>query len=112
MKNLLLLAVWLAVCVGATAATFTVTSTNDAGAGSLRQAILDANALAGADTIVFNIPDQTGGVQTIAPLTILPDVTDPVTLDGYTQSGASPNTLAVGNNAVLRIELDGSQAGP
>jgi len=35
--------------------TFTVTNTNDSGAGSLRQAILDANALGGVDTIVFNI---------------------------------------------------------
>src|SRR5215471_6308886 len=36
--------------------TFVVTNTNDSGAGSLRQAILDANANAGADTINFNIP--------------------------------------------------------
>ena len=33
-----------------------VTNTNNAGAGSLRQAILDANALGGTDTITFNIP--------------------------------------------------------
>ena len=37
------------------AATFTVTTTADSGPGSLRQAILDANASPGADTIVFNI---------------------------------------------------------
>ena len=36
-------------------ATYTVTNTNDSGAGSLRQAILDANANAGVDTIEFNI---------------------------------------------------------
>jgi hypothetical protein len=35
------------------AATFNVTTTADAGAGSLRQAILDANAAPGADTITF-----------------------------------------------------------
>ncbi|MGQ9871520.1 DUF4347 domain-containing protein [Leptodesmis sp.] len=34
--------------------TFTVTNTNDSGAGSLRQAILNANALAGTDTITFD----------------------------------------------------------
>ncbi len=37
-------------------ATFTVTNTLDSGAGSLRKAISDANASAGADTIAFNIP--------------------------------------------------------
>ncbi|MEO8497833.1 MAG: DUF4347 domain-containing protein, partial [Planctomycetota bacterium] len=36
-------------------ATFTVTNTNDSGAGSLRQAIINANGLAGTDTITFNI---------------------------------------------------------
>ncbi len=38
----------------APAATLTVTNTNDSGAGSLRQAVLDANALAGADEILFD----------------------------------------------------------
>ena len=37
-------------------ATYTVTNTSNTGAGSLRQAITDANANAGADTIVFAIP--------------------------------------------------------
>ena len=43
--------------------TFTVTSTADTGAGSLRQAITDANNHAGSDTIAFDIPGS--GVQTI-----------------------------------------------
>src|SRR4051794_3929785 len=34
-------------------ATFAVTNTNDSGSGSLRQAILDANAAPGADQITF-----------------------------------------------------------
>ena len=87
-------------------ATFTVVNTNDSGPGSLRQAILDANAAAFADSIAFSIGG--GGVQTIAPLSALPDITDRLTIDGYSQPGASPNTLAVGNNAALRIQLDGS----
>jgi hypothetical protein len=89
-------------------ATYTVTNTNDSGPGSLRQAILDANASPGADTIAFNIPGQ--GVQTISPLTPLPPLTDDagVTIDGYTQPNASPNTLVAGDNAVLLIEIDGS----
>jgi hypothetical protein len=39
----------------ATAATYTVMNTNDSGDGSLRQAIIDANASAEADTIVFDM---------------------------------------------------------
>ncbi|MBS0657620.1 MAG: hypothetical protein JSR82_05145 [Verrucomicrobia bacterium] len=41
-------------CGTAAAATFTVSNVNDSGPGSLRQAVLDANANAGADTIVFD----------------------------------------------------------
>lgn len=36
------------------AATFTVVNTSDSGSGSLRQAIIDANANAGPDTITFD----------------------------------------------------------
>jgi hypothetical protein len=63
-----------------------VTNTNDAGTGSLRQAILSANANPGKDTITFNIPG--GGVHTIMPVTLLPKLTDPVVIDGYTQPGS------------------------
>lgn len=95
---------------GAEAATYIVTTTNDSGAGSLRQAILDANATDGVDDVIeFDIP--AAGVQTITPLTSLPSITDPVILDGYTQTGASPNTLAIGSDAVLLIEIDGTTAG-
>jgi hypothetical protein len=45
---------------------------------------------------------------TIAPSAALPTVTDTLVLDGYTQPGASANSLAVGDNAVLKIVLDGS----
>ncbi len=88
---------------------FTVVNTNDSGAGSLRQAILNANANAGVtDRITFCIPGT--GVHTISLLSSLPTITDPVIIDGYSQPGASPNTLAVGDNAVLLIELDGTSA--
>ena len=92
------------------AATFTVTKTNDSGAGSLRQAILDANANPGLDTIAFNIAGT--GTHTIQPTSALPLITDPVIIVGYTQPGASPNTNGpgLGTNAVLKIELDGSIA--
>ena len=73
--------------LAATATTYTVTTTADSGAGSLRQAILDANTNAGADTIAFDIPGS--GVHTITPLTALPAITQSLTIDGYTQTGAS-----------------------
>ncbi|MBX6313982.1 MAG: DUF11 domain-containing protein, partial [Isosphaeraceae bacterium] len=91
-------------------ATFTVVNTADSGPGSLRQAILEANAAAGADAIAFNIPGA--GVRTIALTSALPEITGPVTIDGYTQPGARPNTQAVGNDAVLLIELNGFDVVP
>jgi parallel beta-helix repeat protein len=70
----------------ASAATFTVTSTADtSAAGTLRWAIGQANASAGADTIAFNIAGS--GVRTIAPTSALPAITAAVTIDGATQAG-------------------------
>ncbi|HBJ36743.1 MAG TPA: hypothetical protein DDZ51_18705, partial [Planctomycetaceae bacterium] len=74
-------------------ATFTVTNTNDSGAGSLRQAILDANALAGHDTITFNIAG--GGVHTINLSSILPTITDQVTINAATESDYAGTPLIV-----------------
>ena len=45
--------------------TYTVTNTNDSGANSLRQAILNANGSGGLDTISFNIPGA--GLHTYCP---------------------------------------------
>jgi len=106
----LLLALVL-VASTASANTYTVTSTADSGAGSLRQAILDANANPGADTIAFAIVGT--GPHTIAPTSALPIVTGSVTIDGYTQSGSSANTnpTSQGLNTVLKIEIDGTSAG-
>jgi parallel beta-helix repeat protein len=80
--------------------TFTVTTTADSGAGSLRQAMLDANAAAGADLIRFQIAP--GGAQTITPLSPLPPLTDSVTLDGTTQGGYAGHPL---------VEIEGSELG-
>ncbi|QDV36082.1 NosD domain-containing protein [Tautonia plasticadhaerens] len=82
---------------------FLVINTDDLGAGSLRQAILNANLVPGAQAIRFDIPGN--GVQTIAVATALPDVTDTVLIDAYTQPGASPNTLPEGTDAVILVEL-------
>lgn len=86
-----------------------VTNTNDSGAGSLRQAILNANAMINGptpDVITFNIPGA--GVHTIQPASDLPVIGEGVFIDGYSQPGSSVNTLATGNNAVLQIELSGA----
>jgi hypothetical protein len=94
----------------ASAADFTVTNTNTSGPGSLYQAITDANADATQDRIVFNIPGV--GVHVIdVSATPLPTLNYPVLIEGYTQPGSHPNTLAVGDNAVILIQLKGSRSG-
>ena len=110
MRPVGLLVAALLSAAAVTANTYTVTTTADSGAGSLRQAILDANANPGADTIAFNIVGS--GVQTIAPASSLDPITDAVTIDGYTQPGSSANTHAVGEglDTVLKIEIDGESA--
>lgn len=103
--GLLVAALFAVAAVNARAVEFTVSNTNNAGAGSLRQAILNTNTNPGPDRIVFNIPGA--GLQVIRPTTAFPVITDPVEIDGYTQPGSSPNTLANADNAARRIELVG-----
>src|SRR5437868_9287107 len=55
-------------------AVFSVTTTNSNGAGSLQQAILDANGNPGIDTIQFSL---LGPSFTITPAAPLPALTDP-----------------------------------
>src|SRR5262249_7697311 len=52
-------------------------------------------------------PDWGHSWWSIQPLSALPAISDAVVIDGYTQAGASVNTLAQGDNAVLRVEVDG-----
>lgn len=93
---------WLAATLPLAAATFTVTTVNDGGPGSLRQAIWNANTNLGADVINFNIA---GPPHTIFLGELLPVVQEAVVIDGYTQPGTSLNTLSNGNDAVLLVEL-------
>ncbi len=109
------------------AATVTVTGTADTvavdGAVTLREAITSINAGANtnadvvavgtygtADTIQFNIPGAGPHTLTVGAVA-LPTLNVPVILDGTTEPGSSANTLAVGNNAVLNIVLQGSTPG-
>jgi hypothetical protein len=80
----------------ATRQSFVVTNTNNHGSGSLRDAIINANATVGTDTITFNIPGS--GVKTIGVIVPLPDITDKVVIDGTTQPGYAGSPL---------IEIDG-----
>jgi CSLREA domain-containing protein len=109
-------------------ATFTVNSTADAvdanladsacdvdtGTGgdqcTLRAAIQESNDQFNPDEIDFGFAGTT--VRTITPAAGLPAVSDRVTIDGYTQSGAGANTNPVGqpDNAVIKIEVSGTSA--
>jgi hypothetical protein len=86
---------------------YVVINKNDAGFGSLRQAIMDANAHVStiADTIKFNI--DAGTPHTIRPVSALPDITDPVIIDGTSNPDASCGSWP----PTLTVELDGSNAG-
>src|SRR5689334_25318327 len=117
---------------GASAATITVNGIADTvaddGVCTLREAIVAANtnAASGAmpgecaageasptvDTIAFGIAGS--GVHTISPLTQLPQITESVIVDGYTQGGSSANTNppTQGLNTVLTLELSGALAPP
>lgn len=89
---LALLGVLSALTAGpARAADFAVTTTADSGAGSLRQAILDANATDGADRITFDLPTT----RIMAPTSELPQITSPLTVDGTTQPGYAGKPLVV-----------------
>ncbi|MDQ4043398.1 MAG: hypothetical protein M3118_06235, partial [Actinomycetota bacterium] len=118
------------------AATFTVNQTGDAkdrninnsvcdvsrkngNQCTLRAAIQEANNTPGADTIDFNI-SGTASVKTIKPVRPLPEITEAVTINGYSQGSATTttsddakeNTLDEGNDAVLKVQLNGTDAGP
>ncbi|MBM4001355.1 MAG: hypothetical protein FJ297_17780 [Planctomycetes bacterium] len=77
-----------------------VTTTSDSGAGSLRQAILDANTIPGEQRILFTIPGL--GPYLIQPTSALPSITDRVTIDGH----AFPDLLGAPN-----VEIRGLLAG-
>lgn len=107
-------AVALALAPAVEAAVITVTNTANSGPGSLRQAMLDANANCAVDqspSIEFNL--GSGGPFVIAVSAPLPFMSCPSapynpTINGYTQAGSSVNTLAAGFNANLRVIVDGA----
>lgn len=106
-----------ALAPAAPATTFVVSNTADSGPGSLRQAMLDANAAqvtgpsaCAPHQVVFSIPGT--GPHAIQPLSPLPVIDIAIEFNGLSQPGSVENSLLQGSNAVLRIEIDGSLAGP
>lgn len=94
---------------------------NDGISGQLTGNVATTTAADDADIGDID-PDHAQSWYSVAPSsamrvndqTSLPTIDEPLIIDGYTQPGASPNTngSGLGDNAVLRIELDGSSAGP
>jgi Right handed beta helix region/FlgD Ig-like domain len=92
--TVLLLPLLIAIPNLTQAATYTVANTNDSGPGSLRQAILDANASVGADVITF-APAMSG--QTVRPTSPLDAVTDAqTTIDGDLNDDNAPDIALSG----------------
>ncbi len=88
--------------------TFVVTNTNDAGAGSLRQAITNANAYPGSHIINFNIPttdagyNSSQGIWTISQTSKLPIITHSnILIDGTSQTVFAGNTNVYGPEIML-----------
>jgi len=79
------------------------------GGCTLRDAIVFSNANPqtppAQNLIVFDIPG--GGAQLITVGSPLPPITAATIVDGYTQPGASPNTQAVGSDAVIDVLVRG-----
>jgi len=89
------------------ASVYWVTNTSDSGSGSFRLAITNANASVSTipDTIKFAIPGDTAHM--ISPTYNLPVISDPLYIDGLSQSGSSNNSWP----ATLKIELSGLRIG-
>jgi hypothetical protein len=81
---------FLFVIAAANAATFIVTSTNDSGTGSLRDAIAQANAADGPDTIDFSVSGTilltSGQIPINGPVTINGPGVNNLTIDGNSNS--------------------------
>ena len=83
-------------------ATFLVTTTDNAGSGSLRDAITSANANAGPHTIAFQTAGVFASPQTISLLTALPTITESVTIIG---TGATNLTIQRDPGAVTDFRI-------
>ncbi|MSQ10404.1 MAG: hypothetical protein EXR52_05295 [Dehalococcoidia bacterium] len=92
----MLLAPGLITARPAHAAAFVVTNLNDSGVGSLRAAMLSANAAGGADTITFSVRG------TITLASALPDITDAA---GLTIDGSGQAVVVSGDKKVRPLRI-------
>lgn len=84
---------------------------------TFRAAVTQANTRLGPETITFNVRNADGSCPALVTIEApagasgyrIEDKSGRVLIDGYTQCGASPNTLAVGGNAVIKVELKGNR---
>jgi fibronectin-binding autotransporter adhesin len=90
------------------AATYTVNSNADSGAGTLRQAVIDANANAGVDTIQID-PALNGG--TISIVSSLPPLTENVIIDGPAASTLTVQFVSVSSIFSGGFGIDKQNAG-
>ena len=74
---------------------------------TLRAAIATANANNNPTTITFDVTGDGNCPHVIVLDSLLPDITSDITIDGYTQPGAAPNSTAPGWNGTLCIVLNG-----
>ncbi len=82
------------------AATYSVTTNANAGAGSLRQAITDANANPGADEITFNVPGA--GPHEIVTTSYLPVITEGTYINGSSQPGTVCGTASMQPQIIIK----------
>ncbi len=87
----------------------TVTNTNNAGSGSLRQALLNANGTPGLNAVFFDIPGACP--HSINLTTALPIITESVTLDAFTQPGSIPNESTRADDATRCVIVRPTNAG-
>ncbi len=83
-----------------TGTAYVVRNTNNSGAFSLRDQLINANANPGLDQLLFDI--NPGGIATITPVTALPTIISPIIIDGTSQQGYLSTPL---------IDLNGTGAG-
>lgn len=99
LRSLSAIAILILSAAAINAATFTVSNTNDTGAGSLRQAVTDSNTAAGSDTIVFDSSFSTARTITLTSgISVFP-----ATGESLTINGPGANLLTISGGGTTRL---------